>query len=107
MPRGTIPRVHRRGEPMRSHDSETSDRPHTAPRVVEQDRENDRQVQRLLSDRGSGGDSRRRPRVTLAYIHLKKMYNKSVLTWFLSLQRTPAQIVDDSLFNHSYHFPDL
>jgi len=92
---------------MRSYDSETSDRPHTAPRVVDQDRENDRQVQRLLSDRGSGGDSRRRPRDVRAVIHLQRMAGNTAVTRFVALQRAPQATVDESALDQTYLLPDL
>ena len=92
---------------MRSYDSETSDRPHTIPRVVDQDRENDRQVQRLLSDRGSGGDSRRRPRDVRAVIHLQRMAGNTAVTRFVALQRAPQATVDESALDQTYLLPDL
>jgi hypothetical protein len=65
---------------MRRYDSKTSARPHTAPRGVDQDRENDDQVQRLLADRESGRDSGHRPHDAHAVLHLQRTAGNAAVT---------------------------
>jgi hypothetical protein len=85
---------------MRTHDRETSGRPRTVPRAIDQERENDRQVQRLLSERESG-DVR-------AVIHLQRTAgNTAVTRRLVALQRAPQATVDESALDQTYLVPDL
>ncbi|HEX6676331.1 MAG TPA: hypothetical protein VF486_15055 [Actinomycetes bacterium] len=85
---------------MRTYDSGTSGRPRSAPRAVDRDREDDHQVQRLLSERESG-DVR-------AVIHLQRTAgNTAVTRRLVALQRAPQATIDESAVDQTYLVPDL
>jgi hypothetical protein len=85
---------------MRTYDSGTSGRPRRAPRAVDRDREDDHQVQRLLSER-EPGDVR-------AVIQLQRTAgNTAVTRRLVALQRAPQATVDMSAPDQTYLVPDL